>query len=611
MSRDTDSPPPGPGGWGEPQPGQRMDRANSGAPQPREQQTESTIETTVTRARISIPGSRPIPPIVVREPTQDTAAGGTPSLSTRAQAPAPSLGLGQAPGEDTPAAGAPGTAGTAGAAGKKASSWFEPRKPVRGAGTAPGRGDPPAAGTRGMAHPPAETPAGGIPGLGRTAPNWFRHSDTPPDGTAAVSPPAPTPAQGTPRAARPVPSGPTTGPGAGRMPLPPPPGEELAATTMDLGGPFPPAPPPGVLHPDPTPAQGMAVPAPGPRPPQAVREPAPEAGQEPEPGPRPRPQRRGRRLRLLLLALAGIGVVAYGAGLLLSSDDVAEGTTVLGIDIGGTTSQEAVNRLDSALKSANNESLTLLIDGEEYALKTSVAGLAVDTEETVRAASGRDYNPVTVIGSLFGAERSVDAVFTVDREKLTVALEELSAESTLDGPVDGSVTFEDGRAIGHAGQAGKAVDTEAAADTVESAFRERAATGRNPAIELPLTEQQPEVTTKDVEQALEDFAEPAMSGYVWLVAADRELPFSPETLSGMLSMEPSEDGSLQPVIDTDELAAAYGTYFDGIMIDAGSGMVEMTPEHAAAALMDALRETATTDYGEGRREAVVDSAVEP
>ncbi|MEO3750253.1 peptidoglycan binding domain-containing protein [Streptomyces sp. B6B3] len=695
MSRETDNPPPNPRGWGSEGEG----AARPGAPQSEEKQTETTM---TTRARINIPGSRPIPPIVVRETVDEATARG---VAGPAPAPAPTPGT-----KPTPAGGS--------GDGKKTSSWFEPRKPPRvgpgdagapapgpgpatgatptvgrnaegapfpgvapapgqrpaarpesdrasfpgmvpgpatgatpivgrdaegapfpgvgpgpatapmppvgatdtapfpvvgapasdgpGTGAFPGarRGDTPPAGVPGLSAPPSptETPAAGIPGLGRSGPSWFQPTDTPPDGTERFAGPAAgSPAGG--------PTGPTTGPGSGSMPIAPPPGEEPAATTMDLGGPFPPAPP--LNHPEPAAVgEGLAVPPPGP-------DPALAEDDEPTSTPAPAPasaggRKRRARTRLLVVGVVGLAVVAYGAGLLLNSDDVPKGTSVLGVDIGGTTSQEAVNRLDAALDQANSDPLTLLVGGEEIELKPSVAGLVIDTETTVRELSGQDYSPVTVIGSLFGAARTEDAVFSVDRAKLTTALEDIASQAAGDGaPVEGTVTFENGEAIGSPGQSGNTIDIEAAADAVESAFRDRAATGRDPAVELPVTTQDPLVDEAEVQRAMEEFAEPAMSGLVYLIAAGTELPFSPETLSGLLTMEPSEDGTLQPVLDTEGLAAAYGSTFDGIMIDAGAGLVEMTPEHAAAAMIPVLRETATTDYGEGRREAIVEGAVWP
>ncbi|MDT0307710.1 hypothetical protein RM780_12150 [Streptomyces sp. DSM 44917] len=439
--------------------------------------------------------------------------------------------------------------------------------------------------------------------------------------------------------------------------------EDPAAATMDLGGPFPPAPPPeltgtgpmaaltdpfttGALPrvaaaesapdegpdtgalPKATEATGPAVPPPGPRPPAVVgRHEAERAAEEaekaeqaapaeeekrPAPAPKAAPRRSSRRLRLLAVCVVGVAVVAYGAGLFLSPEDVPKGTTVLGVDIGGLSSQDARSRLDTALERANNDPLTLILGDREVQLAPDVAGLSVDTEATVRASSGQDYNPVAVIGSLFGAERTEEAVFAVDREKLTVALRDVAGgEAGAAGPVDGTVVFESGQAIGRLGEPGTAVDIEAAADAVERAFRDRAATGRNPAVELPMTTQEPLIGADEVERALMEFGEPAMSGFLWLVAGNAEVPFSPDTLSRLLTMVPSESGTLQPVMDLEGLAAAYGGAFDGVVIDGGAGQVPMQPEHAAAAMIEALRETATVDGGVGRREAVVDSAVGP
>ncbi|RKN09049.1 hypothetical protein D7319_14060 [Streptomyces radicis] len=527
-------------------------------------------------------------------------------------------------GESMAARGGPqgqgGGAGGQGGAGKKASSWFEPRKPPTPRGTQgpaggppePERERPPGPDTPPGGHPAmTETPSGGIPA------DWLHQpTETPPAGTPLGLPP------------RPV--GPTAGPATGDMPLrsPAPPAEDdPVSTTMDLGGPFPPPPPPEVTSTGPMAAVGgpydsgpydtgpsPVVPPPGPRPPAPVDEDAEPAAEPAAATPKKaaksaRPKGRSK-VRLLAVGVIGIAVVAYGAGLYLSPEDVPQGTTVLGIDIGGLSSEEAVERLDAELQRANNDPLTLLIGDQEFELKPSVAGLAVDTEATVDASSGQDYSPVSVYGSLLGAERARDAAFAVDREKLTVALQDLTGDTGA-GPVDGTVVFENGQAIGRNGEPGNAIDLDEAADRVESAFRERAATGRNPTVELTASEQQPLVGEEQVQRALTEFGEPAMSGWIWLIAAEREpLPLSPETLSGLLTMEPSDEGNLQPVIDTEALATLYGSRFDGLMIDAGAGLVPITPEHVAAAMVPVLRETATTDDGPGRREAVVEGATE-
>ncbi|MGW6296350.1 hypothetical protein ACWGAD_27050, partial [Streptomyces sp. NPDC055058] len=81
MSRETDTPSTGPDGrgaaaypsgtppYGIPAiPDEGTDAGRSAA-RPEERKTETTL---TTRIRINIPGSRPIPPVVVRKPVKDT-----------------------------------------------------------------------------------------------------------------------------------------------------------------------------------------------------------------------------------------------------------------------------------------------------------------------------------------------------------------------------------------------------------------------------------------------------------------------------------------------------------------------------------------------------------
>jgi hypothetical protein len=331
--------------------------------------------------------------------------------------------------------------------------------------------------------------------------------------------------------------------------------------------------------------------------------PEPPRPSEPEP-----PVRSGRsRLVLVGAAAAGVLGIGYAAGLLLDHADVPNGTTVLGVDIGGTTEEEAVNKLDAALGDAATAPLTVDIGGTEKELGTNVAGLSLNTEATVSNASGRDYNPVSVIGSLIGGSRDAEPAFTVDEEKLRAALEGLSPGSDTGGAArDGMVRFENGEAVAVPGKAYTALDVRKSVTKVEQAYRDRAATGRNGAVTLPVSKQEPKVTEQELQRAIKEFGEPAMSGWVWLRAGAVEVPFSAETISEFLTMKPSANGELQPVIDTKVLAEKYGGAFDDVVIDAAAGKVAMTPKHAAAAMTEALREPAPAEPE--KRLAVVEGA---
>ncbi|MEV8107511.1 hypothetical protein AB0Q97_35335, partial [Streptomyces sp. NPDC088135] len=128
------------------------------------------------------------------------------------------------------------------------------------------------------------------------------------------------------------------------------------------------------------------------------------AAPAPRSEPAPAPAKKKGRSKLVLLGAAAVALlgVAYGAGLLMNHSDVPKGTTVLGVDIGGGTKEEGVTKLDAALGKRAVAPIQLSVDGKKTQLAPDKAGLALDSQETVRSAAGSDYNPVSVIGSLFG-----------------------------------------------------------------------------------------------------------------------------------------------------------------------------------------------------------------
>ncbi|AXK33932.1 hypothetical protein DVA86_15965 [Streptomyces armeniacus] len=319
-----------------------------------------------------------------------------------------------------------------------------------------------------------------------------------------------------------------------------------------------------------------------------------------------RPAAKGRsKLVLVGVGLVGVLGLAYGAGLLLDHADVPNGTTVLGVDIGGKERQAAVDALDKALGDRGTAPLTVVAEGKKSQLKPSVAGLTIDTEATVRNAAGRDYNPVSVIGSLLGGSREADAAVEVDQEKLEAELTAISTETGGGQPEDGMVKFTNGKAVGVPGKPHKGVDVVKASAAIEDAYRERAATGKNTPISLPVSTQQPKIGEKEIQAAVNGFGKTAMSGWVWLKAGDEEVPFSEKTIGKFLTMQPGGD-SLQPVIDPEALQETYGTAFDNVVIEGGAGTVKMTPKHAAAAMLMALRKTAPEEPQ--KRVAEVDGA---
>ncbi|MCH0540094.1 hypothetical protein I3F58_11045 [Streptomyces sp. MUM 203J] len=651
MTRETDTSSSGPQGRGgaaypsgtppygtgrsQETPGDADTDAAAAAGEPEQPKTETTL---TTRIRINIPGSRPIPPVVMRKPvgegdgTEEEAAEPASDVPARRAAPEP-----ESPAERTganprvqdepkPAQRETGT-----------SDWFAPRKPPTAADSAAtgsaGSGAP-GAGTGSVpgSGPAAGGNSGGYGATGRPAPPGPQADGPQGRGTRPAGPAMPYFSDGPE-----PPSGPTTGPALGTTHVPP---EDPAPEPMGIGmgAGLGMSDDTAVLTPRPSPADPQSprqehppqvsgdtlttgipvVPQddraarPGPFPmsgpaqvtreqtapsgydayPPALDEPAPAA---PAPTPAPetrvpasaRPKKGRSKLVLAAVGLVTAAGVTYGAGLLLNHSDVPKGTTVLGVDIGGGTKEEAAQKLSTALGPRAARPLELSIGGEKETLAPDKAGLTLDTQATVRGAAGSDYNPVSVIGSLFGQERVAQPVIPVDEEKLAVALRDLAGGS---GTVtEGTITFEPGKVTAVPGKSGKSLDIARSMISVRDAYRAQVETGQTKVVELPLATQQPTITQAELDRAMKEFAEPAMSGLITIQAGGRQIQFGPQrSLPQILSMKPVE-GRLVEVYDKQAIDRLLDGVFDGITITKGDGQQhQLSADDVASAMQTAL-----------------------
>ncbi len=316
-----------------------------------------------------------------------------------------------------------------------------------------------------------------------------------------------------------------------------------------------------------------------------------------------RPARKGRSKPMLLVgALGTIAVVAYGAGLLMDHGDVPNGTNVLGVDIGGDSTQQATQALDTAVGDRSNAPLKVRVGGTVQELKPELAGLAIDTDATVQSVAHRDYNPVSVIGSLFGGTHVVAPKVTVDQEKLRSQLQTLSggtgtagSGSTTPTATDGMVKFVNGTPVAVPGKPYQAVDADAAISRITAAYEQRAETGSDNTVDLPVTTHQPTVTAATLQQAIKTIGDPAMSGMITVQAGGRSVPFSPQkSLSKILTIVPVPgSGKMTLHIDLTVLQSLYGNAFDGVLLERGNGTkTPVTPQDVASAMLPALSKTA-------------------
>ncbi|MFE9358951.1 hypothetical protein ACFYPB_33340 [Streptomyces olivaceoviridis] len=321
--------------------------------------------------------------------------------------------------------------------------------------------------------------------------------------------------------------------------------------------------------------------------------PAASTAPKPEPAAAPKaagkPKKKGRsKLMLLVVGVFVVAGGAYGAGLLMNHTDVPKGTTVLGVDIGGGTRDDAVKKLDDAFGSRVNKPLKLAVGGRTVTLTPENAGLQFDYQATVSGAAKSDYNPLHVVGSLFGQKRVVQPVMPVDEEKLQAALQQAGGGSG--SATDGTIKFESGgKAVAVYGKAGRAIDAGRSTTAVEQAYRTLVETGSTPPVTVPTTIKQPTVSNAEVDRVMNDFAKPAMSGIVKVQTdAAHSIRFGPLSLPKILGFK-AVDGKLVDTYDLGALKEAYGSTFDGVQIQTATGKRGVLPQDVVGALRQALR----------------------
>ncbi|MCX4234259.1 hypothetical protein [Streptomyces ortus] len=357
-------------------------------------------------------------------------------------------------------------------------------------------------------------------------------------------------------------------------------GENVSGHTLTSGIP--------VVPPAPNSPFGPGAHTDGPLPHQPPKLPEPVSPAAPAAA-RPKKKKKGRnKLVLLVTGVVALGGIAYGAGLLMNHSDVPKGTSVLGVDIGGGTRDEAVQKLDDAFKASAAKPLQLSVEGDTVALKPDQAGLQLDTQATVRAAAGSDYNPVSVVGSLFGNQRVVAPVMPVDEEKLAAALE--GAAGGSGSATEGTIKFQSGKAVPVYGKAGQGIDIDRSTKAVEDAYRTQVETGKSAAVKVPTTAKEPKVSKAEVDRMMKEFAQPAMSGLVTVKAGAAVVQFSPEnSLWKFLGVKATPEGKLVDYYDLPALKELYGGAFDGVTIARGNGKkTAVTPQDVVVALRQAL-----------------------
>jgi vancomycin resistance protein YoaR len=260
----------------------------------------------------------------------------------------------------------------------------------------------------------------------------------------------------------------------------------------------------------------------------------------------------GRRLIWLMVAavLGGVLVlvgILYVAGYLVTGDKVPKKAQISGVDVGGLSRTEAIQKLSAELGARAAEPMNLTVGEKEAQLKPVDAGLAVDYAKSVDAAGGgKSLSPVRMLKTLTGGS-AIDAVVVVDQAKLQAGVGQLGKTFNHE-PVNAAVAYRGTKIKQKNAQEGIALRQDPAAATITSSFLK--VTGP---IALPADITQPAITDEEADKVVDTFAKPAIAAPIKVnITGAGSFEVSPKVLAGSISFRP-QDGNIQPVLDEKKL----------------------------------------------------------
>lgn len=296
--------------------------------------------------------------------------------------------------------------------------------------------------------------------------------------------------------------------------------------------------------------------------------------------------------KAVLVALATVLLLAgglYAAAGAFASDRVPRGTTVAGVEVGGQSPAEARRTLERELADRVEAPIAVTVEGETVEVSPQEVGLALDLDGTVEAAGAGDSWAPDRLWDYWTGGDEVDPVLDVDESALEATLDRLDDELGTE-PVDATATFTASTVRTTPATTGELLDEETAREGLLSAYL-----AEDPAVELELVDVEPEITDAEMEAAVSELANPALSGPVTLVFGDSPVTLRPRDYAPALSLE-EEGGELELATDLDVVKRLVGdATATGAPVDATWRLVDGKPRVVPAKPGVSFEDGAVTD----------------
>lgn len=269
-------------------------------------------------------------------------------------------------------------------------------------------------------------------------------------------------------------------------------------------------------------------------------------------------------------AAALLVLIGYGAAVAaVSGQEVAAGTTVAGVDIGGMSADEAVSTLRAELGDAATAPIPVTAGEATTEIDPAAAGLSVDWRATVDQASGLVLNPAMLYRQLRG-DVAVEPVIRTDAQALAEALAPL-AEVSAQAAVEPTLAYSDQAEVLYTpGTPGAQLDVEASSADIEAAYL---GVPYQP-LALPMTQVAASVSDQEAQRVRDEIAAPAVSAPV-TVRVTKAVKVEP-TASPSTSAEPSTSDGAGSTSEVGELTIPTAVVAGALTFEPSAGTLVPT-----------------------------------
>ena len=245
-------------------------------------------------------------------------------------------------------------------------------------------------------------------------------------------------------------------------------------------------------------------------------------------------------------------LLAWGGIAWWTTQHIASGTSVSGVDVSGLGPQEARERISKGVGDRLAQPVTLTVGQGSAELVPAGSGVSVDAKASVKKLTGFTLNPVTLAQRLGG--RRTDAVIRIDAPTLRGALED-RVDTMANGAVSATVTLEGTKPVTTPASNGVGLDVDASLKQLSTwpLGQKTIAMAEGTAV--------PAITDEEATKFVDGTLTPLLSSGLTVDGQGAGAPgksagaaaaFSPEDTAGMLKIS-SEGGTLSATFDSTAL----------------------------------------------------------